>query len=135
MHASVAQADSGTRKRSERRDPFGIGRVCIRHRTCPSWPVRGGGQVNLEHGAGWVPRPRTVICPCIRLTSVRTMNSPSPVPGFERSNSLPMRTKRPKILRRSLAGMPGPLSMIRTRTRPPPVAPDSIAPPALRRNI
>ena len=58
---------------------------------------------------GCAPRLRTLILPRMRLTSVRTMNSPSPVPVFDRSSSLPMRKKRPKIFCRKLIGDAGPV--------------------------
>ncbi len=55
------------------------------------------------------------------------MNSPSPVPVLARSNSLPSRTKRPKIFRRSFGGMPDPLSAIRVSTLSGPSGWDSIS--------
>ena len=47
--------------------------------------------------------------PPSRLTRLRTINSPRPVPVRDRSSSFPRRTKRPKILRRSGCGNAAPV--------------------------
>ncbi len=63
-------------------------------------------------------RPLTRMRPRMRLTNVRTIYRPRPVPGLSRSSSSPKRTKRPNILRRDSRGMPRPLSAIRTTAHP-----------------
>ena len=82
------------------------------------------GQLHLEDGARPPARGRgRGSGRASRRATLRTMYSPRPVPGLSRSSSSPSRSKRRKIWRRNLRGMPRPLSAIRTTPgRPAPAA-------------
>src|SRR5690606_15221574 len=85
----------------------------------PSLPRTKPGRVTEKVVPVWPSLVSIWISPPRDRVTERTRYRPNPVPGLERSSSLPSRTKRPNTLRRRFGGIPWPLSLTITVTRWP----------------
>ncbi len=85
---------------------WGFSSGCTRGAPSASVAGRAGNCTSNTVPVCCLPRSRTAILPCSALDERTDDEQPQAGAGLERSNSLPKRTKRPKIFRRSLRRNP-----------------------------